>query len=135
MHFFRSLFAKQAETVLIVEDDVALRQFIAGQLTARGMKVIETGDGSAAFQAIVENQPDCVILDVMLPGKTGMQILAEMRAVDTWTPVIVLTTLSGEGGLRLEAERYNATFLNKADTSLETVVNTVVEKIIRAKQR
>ncbi len=135
MHFFRSLFSKSKETVLIVEDDVTLRQFIAGQLTARGMRVVETGDGSAAFQAIIDNQPDCVILDVMLPGKTGMQILAELRAVDARTPVVVLTTLSGEGGLRLEAERYNATFLNKADTSLEAVVMTVVEKMIRAKQK
>lgn len=118
-----------------MEDDVTLRQFIAGQLTARGMRVVETGDGSAAFQAIIDNQPDCVILDVMLPGKTGMQILAELRAVDARTPVVVLTTLSGEGGLRLEAERYNATFLNKADTSLEAVVMTVVEKMIRAKQK
>jgi hypothetical protein len=58
-----------------------------------------------------------------------MQILAELRAVDTQTPVVVLTTLSGEGGLRLEAEKHNATFLNKADTSLESVVETVMKKL------
>ena len=131
MGFFRSMFSKGKSTVLLVEDDVPLRQFMAEQLTGRGLLVIETGDGSVASQIIAEKQPDCVVLDVMLPGKNGMQILAELRAVDTQTPVVVLTTLSGEGGLRLEAEKHNATFLNKADTSLEAVIETVVKKLSR----
>jgi DNA-binding response OmpR family regulator len=129
MNFLTSLFKKTSQRVVIVEDDVPLRQFIAEQLSKRGVNVVETGDGAMATQVIAEQQPDCVVLDVMLPGKNGMQILAELRAVDTQTPVIVLTTLSGEGGLRLEAEKHNATFLNKADTSLESVVDTVMTKL------
>jgi DNA-binding response OmpR family regulator len=129
MNFFTSLFRKGTLKVVIVEDDAPLRQFIAEQLNKRGVQVVETGDGAVATQIIAEQQPGCVVLDVMLPGKNGMQILAELRAVDTQTPVVVLTTLSGEGGLRLEAEKHNATFLNKADTSLESVVETVMKKL------
>ena len=62
----------------------------------------------------------------MLPGKSGMQILEDLRATDTTTPVVVLTTLSGEGGLRLEAAKHNAVFLNKADTALDVVIETVL---------
>lgn len=129
MNFITKLFRNHTYRVILVEDDVPLRRFIADRLLESGVDVTETGDGATAGQLIAEQQPDCVVLDVMLPGKNGMQVLAEMRAVDTKTPVVVLTTLSGEGGLKLEASKHNATFLNKADTSLEVVVDTVLRQL------
>ena len=129
MGFLSKIFPTTKHTVVIVEDDVPLRRFIADRLLESGVDVTEVGDGSSAGQVIVEQHPDCVVLDVMLPGKNGMQVLAELRAVDTQTPVVVLTTLSGEGGLKVEAQKHNATFLNKADTSLEVVVDTVLRQL------
>ncbi len=117
--------------VLVVEDDVPLRRFIADRLLENHVDVVETGDGSNALELVVEHRPDCVVLDVMLPGKNGMQILSELRATDQKTPVVVLTTLSGEGGLKVEATKHGATFLNKADTSLEVVIDTVMQKVLR----
>lgn len=121
-------FFKTARTkkVLIVEDDIPLRGFIAERLLDNGLDVVETGDGLKAGELIDEHKPDCIVLDVMLPGKSGMQILEELRERDTATPVVVLTTLSGEGGLRLEATKHNAVFLNKADTALDVVIKTVL---------
>jgi DNA-binding response OmpR family regulator len=112
--------------VVLVEDDVPLRTFMADRLLDNGVDVVEIGDGGKALDLIVRHKPDCIVLDVMLPGKSGMQILEELRAIDKDTPVVVLTTLSGEGGLRLEAAKHNAVFLNKADTALETVIETVL---------
>jgi DNA-binding response OmpR family regulator len=126
MNFLKNIFKKQTRKVVIVEDDVPLRRFIADRLLESGIDVVEVGDGATAGQVIAEQHPDCVVLDVMLPGKNGMQVLAEMRAVDSVTPVVVLTTLSGEGGLRLEATKHNAVFLNKADTSLEVVIDAIL---------
>ena len=65
----------------------------------------------------------------MLPGKSGMQILEELRATDKDTSVVMLTTLSGEGGLKLEAAKHNAVFLNKANTALEVVIETVLRHL------
>lgn len=124
------LFEKKKEwKVLVVEDDVPLRQFVAERLLSLGVDVIETGDGLAVIDLIQEHNPDCVILDIMLPGKSGMQILEELRASDKKTPVVVLTTLSGEGGLKLEATKHNAIFLNKANTALEVVIDTVLRRL------
>lgn len=124
------LFKKKKEwKVLVVEDDVPLRRFVADRLLALGVDVIETGDGLAVIDLIQKHNPDCVILDIMLPGKSGMQILEELRATDKKTPVVVLTTLSGEGGLKLEATKHNATFLNKANTALEVVIDTVLKNL------
>ncbi len=129
MGILSKIFGNKIKKVLLVEDDVPLRKFMADRLLENGFDVIETGDGTGAVELIVEHHPDVVVLDVMLPGKNGMQILAEFREVDKTTPVVMLTTLSGEGGLRLKASKQNAVFLNKADTSLEVVIDTIVRSV------
>jgi DNA-binding response OmpR family regulator len=126
MGFFDIFKRRKTKKVLVIEDDVPLRGFMAERLLDLGLDVVETGDGLKANDLITEHKPDCIVLDVMLPGKSGMQILEDLRKTDTTTPVVVLTTLSGEGGLKLEATKHNAVFLNKADTALEVVIDTVL---------
>lgn len=129
MGFF-GLFGKKKEwKVLLVEDDVPLRQFMAERLLNLGVDVIESGDGLTVIDLIKKHKPNCVVLDIMLPGKSGMQVLEELRATDKETSVVMLTTLSGEGGLKLEAAKHNAIFLNKANTALEVVIDTVLRHI------
>jgi DNA-binding response OmpR family regulator len=124
------LFKKKTNwKVLVVEDDVPLRKFMADRLLALGVDVVETGDGAVVIDLIKKHKPDCVLLDVMLPGKSGMQILGELRETDKKTPVVILTTLSGEGGLKLEAAKHNAVFLNKASTALDVVIDTVFRRL------
>ena len=115
---------------MLVEDDVPLRKFVADRLLENGVDVIEVGDGGTVMNILAQRMPDCIVLDVMLPNKNGMQILAEVRAANIMVPIVVLTTLSGEGGLRLEAAKHNAIFLNKADTSLEIVVDTIMQSTL-----
>lgn len=129
MGFFDFFKKKQEWKVLLVEDDVPLRQFIAERLLSLGINVIETGDGTSVLELIEKHKPNCVVLDIMLPGKNGMQILEELRATNKQTSVVMLTTLSGEGGLRLEAAKHNAVFLNKANTALEVVIDTVLRHL------
>jgi CheY-like chemotaxis protein len=125
-----NLFRKKInQKVLVVEDDVPLRKFMADRLLVLGVDVIETGDGMVVIDLIKKHKPDCVLLDVMLPGKSGMQILGELRETDKKTPVVILTTLSGEGGLKLEAAKHNAVFLNKASTALDVVIDTVFRRL------
>jgi DNA-binding response OmpR family regulator len=129
MGWFGLFKEKKNWRILIVEDDLPLRKFIADRLYSFGIDVIETGDGSVVIDLIKEHKPDCVVLDVMLPGKSGMQILEELRSTDKTTPVVVLTTLSGEGGLKVQAAKHNAVFLNKANTALEVVINTILHHL------
>jgi two-component system response regulator (stage 0 sporulation protein F) len=117
------------KVVVIVEDDVPLRVFIGDKLAEYDIKTVECGDGNTALQTIAEEHPDCVVLDLMLPGKNGMEILAELREAQPTLPVVILTTLSGEVGLKEEAEKRNALFLNKAEVSIEEVVDAVLRKI------
>ena len=79
--------------VLLIEDEPNIAEAIRFLLTREGWQVETHGDGADALQVIQGAQPDLVILDVMLPGKNGMDILRDLRALDDMQdlPVLMLT--------------------------------------------
>lgn len=79
-----------SQRILLVEDDHRLSALVAGYLRKNGYEVDVVLDGDAAVPAIVEGQPDLVILDINLPGKDGFQILREAR--EKFDGIIVMVT-------------------------------------------
>jgi DNA-binding response OmpR family regulator len=80
---------------------------------------------------IQTQKPDLILLDLMLPNRDGMSILEVMRG-EEWkndTPVIILTNLSGRGGLREEAAALHATYFDKASTDVATIIDEVKRRI------
>jgi DNA-binding response OmpR family regulator len=79
--------------VLLIEDEPNIAEAIRFLLTREGWQVETHGDGADALEVIQGAQPDLVILDVMLPGKSGMDILRDLRALDDMQdlPVLMLT--------------------------------------------
>jgi DNA-binding response OmpR family regulator len=81
--------------VLIVEDDAALGHFLSKCLTLDGHDVALEVDGDGALESAARVAPDLVVLDLGLPGKDGIDVLAEMRQRFRSTSVIVLTGRAG----------------------------------------
>ncbi|HEV7811539.1 MAG TPA: MtrAB system response regulator MtrA [Leifsonia sp.] len=79
--------------ILVVDDDTALAEMIGIVLRTEGFEPIFCADGSGAFAAFMDSKPDLVLLDLMLPGKDGIQVCAEIRA-ESGVPVIMLTAKS-----------------------------------------
>lgn len=79
--------------VLIVEDEQHLADGLRFNLEAEGYDAEVTGDGEAALSLLLDNQReyDAVVLDVMLPGKDGFTVAAELRAAGNFVPVLMLT--------------------------------------------
>jgi two-component system alkaline phosphatase synthesis response regulator PhoP len=79
--------------VLVVEDEQHLADGLRFNLEAEGYTIDVVGDGEAALSLVVEKQQpyDAVILDVMLPGKDGFTVAAELRAAGNFVPVLMLT--------------------------------------------
>ena len=96
--------------LLIVEDDLALRTGLRDSFAGEGYDVCTAADGHQARAELRERSFDLVILDLMLPGPGGLEILRELRARDEHTPVLVLTARSDENdkvlGLELGADDY-----------------------------
>ncbi|HTY30330.1 response regulator transcription factor [Mycobacterium sp.] len=82
--------------VLIVEDEPRLSATLAMGLKAEGFVVVAVGTGVEGLQRATENSFDVVVLDIMLPGYNGYEVLRRMRARDVWTPVLMLTAKDGE---------------------------------------
>lgn len=97
-------------TILTIEDDNAIRQGIVDSLRFRGFDVIESGDGDEGCELALHREYDLLLLDLALPGKTGLEILEQLRRVRPIHPVIVLTAKGDESdcvaGLKAGADDY-----------------------------
>ena len=95
--------------VLIIDDDEKLRKLLKEYLEGNGFKVLTLADGSDVKKILQKESPEMVILDIMLPGKDGLEVLKEIRMDDT-LPVIMLTAKGDQTdrivGLELGADDY-----------------------------
>ncbi len=98
------------QTVLTVEDDAAIRRGVVDALTYSGYTVIEAGDGHEGRQMALRREYDLLLLDMVLPGVLGLDILREVRNVRPTLPVIILSARGEDNdrvnGLRLGADDY-----------------------------
>ncbi len=98
------------KTVLVVEDDAAIRRGLCDALQFAGYTVIATGDGLEAAAIATQAQLDLVVLDVMLPKRDGFAILADVRRTRPGLPVILVTARGSEQdrvhGLQTGADDY-----------------------------
>jgi two-component system, OmpR family, response regulator VanR len=78
--------------VLIVEDDAALGDVVAVHLAAEGWRLRRVTDGEEALAACAERLPDLVVLDVMLPKRSGLEVCAALRALYHPSPGVVMVT-------------------------------------------
>jgi len=82
--------------VLVVEDEVRLAETIRRGLVSEGFVVDVEHRGDDAFHTATSDEFDAIILDIMLPGKNGYELVRELRALGVWTPVLMLSAKDGE---------------------------------------
>jgi two-component system, OmpR family, response regulator len=82
--------------VLLVEDEPGLSTTLSMGLKAEGWVVVAVGTGVEGLREAIESSFDVVILDIMLPGHSGYEVLRRMRGHNVWTPVLMLTAKDGE---------------------------------------
>ncbi|OBH74832.1 DNA-binding response regulator [Mycobacterium scrofulaceum] len=82
--------------VLLVEDEARLSATLSRGLKAEGFVVVAVGTGVDGLREAIDSSFDVVILDIMLPGHSGYEVLRRMRSQNVWTPVLMLTAKDGE---------------------------------------
>src|ERR671915_31694 len=96
--------------VLVVDDDATVRDVVGRYLDEAGYQVDLAADGPTGLRAARERTPDAVVLDLMLPGMTGLDVCRALRADDDRLPIVMLTALGEEDdrvlGLELGADDY-----------------------------
>ncbi|MDO8376485.1 MAG: response regulator, partial [Aquabacterium sp.] len=98
--------------LLLIEDNTAMQTTLQRSFERRGLQVVLCGDGARALDRWRASLPDVVLLDLSLPGRDGLQVLADARAEGLATPVIILTARGTVGdrilGLNTGADDYLA---------------------------
>ncbi len=98
-----------ARTILVVEDDPTLRETLVDALEVEGFRVVSAADGRAALTRFRADQPDLVLLDLMLPELSGIEVCRIIRA-ESGVPIVMLTAKDSEldkvVGLELGADDY-----------------------------
>ena len=99
-----------ARSVLLVDDDEVFRQRLARAFRDRGWEVREAGDLGDALAAAEEETPEYVVVDLRLPGGSGLEVVRQLKALDETTAIVVLTgygsIATGLDALRLGAAHY-----------------------------
>ncbi len=95
---------------MVVEDDRTLRQALTFNLVREGYEVLTAADGEEALTSARERRPDLVLLDVMLPGMSGIEVLRVLRKEGIATPILILSAKGDEidrvVGLKVGADDY-----------------------------
>jgi two-component system phosphate regulon response regulator PhoB len=99
-------------TILVIEDDPDIRELLSFSLAKEGWSVIMAKDGEEGLAALPSANPDCVVLDIMLPGMDGLEVLRTLKSDPARKRLpVIMTTAKGEesdvvSGLELGAEDY-----------------------------
>ena len=123
--------AKDKRVVLIVEDDEFLRVLTAKRLQKEGFEVAVAVDGESALTTASDAKPDLILLDLLLPGVNGFEVLAQLKKHDTLkhTPVIVFSNLGQKEDIEKAQKLGAADYLIKANFTLDDVVAKINEKL------
>lgn len=102
--------ANGGRRILLVEDEPSLVLTVSDRLLSEGYRVETAGDGNTALSRALAEPFDLIVLDIMLPGRDGLEVCRELRARGTQTPVLMLTARSQVVdrvvGLKLGADDY-----------------------------
>ncbi len=96
--------------VVVIEDEPAIRRGVVDALRATGYQVTEAADGARGLEEAVRRGVDAVLLDLLLPKRDGLDVLAELRRVRPTLPILILTARGTEDdrvrGLKMGADDY-----------------------------
>ncbi|MFZ5944748.1 MAG: response regulator transcription factor [Bacillota bacterium] len=97
--------------ILIVDDEPSLRFLISSALEDEGYYISEAADGLEAYDLIRKQKPDLIILDVMMPGMTGIELCEKLKK-DLVTKNIIILMLTAKGQLqdKIESEKVGADY-------------------------
>ncbi|HLF94327.1 MAG TPA: response regulator [Planctomycetota bacterium] len=117
--------------ILVVDDTKSIREIVAYLLRSRGCDVIESGDGLDAWEKATTQSPDLIVLDAMIPKKTGFEICEQLKKDDRWKkiPILMLTAITRDSGKTDEYWREKShadDFMSKPFKAAE-----LVERVLR----
>jgi two-component system, OmpR family, alkaline phosphatase synthesis response regulator PhoP len=116
--------------ILIAEDDPTLLNALEAKISLEGFKTITASDGQEGLKKALSNQPDLILLDVMMPKMDGMEMMNKLRQ-DDWgkkVPVIILTNKNVDDKIISQITKNQPSYyLTKSNTQLYEIIEKINE--------
>ena len=124
----------EGKTILIVDDDEDIVTAIKEALSDFDAEITATGNGNTAVEMIQQDDPDLLILDQMLPGRSGFLVLEKIRSQrkETGKPAVVMITANPGARHKVYAETLGVDFYINKPFRMEKLVNAVRELLEKA---
>jgi len=123
--------SNQPKKILIVEDDQLLLKILSNEFEKQGFKTLLAQDGEEGLDKALYEQPDLILLDIVMPKMDGLTMLKKLRAEKEGAaiPVMILTNLSGAETIEKSVASGTFDFLVKANWELDDIVKKVKNKL------
>jgi DNA-binding response OmpR family regulator len=120
------------QKILIVEDDRALQSALVEILGKEGYETASAFDGEEGVQKAGTENPDLILLDLILPKKDGFEVLAEIKnGPNKNIPVLILTNLEEIDNVQKALDLGAKTFMVKSDFSLKDIIEKIKENLLK----
>ena len=125
--------AAKSKKIVVIEDDVTMREIVVQKLKTAGFNVIEAENGVEGLKSATKDKPDLMLLDLMMPEMDGFGVLTELRKNSDEkianTPVIVLTNLWSKDEIIKTKQLGVSAYIIKAYMTTEEILEKVTELI------
>ena len=114
------------KTVLVVDDEASLRNLVRTTLESDSYRILEASDGNEALEIALIEKPDLIVVDWMMPGRTGIEVVIEIRKTEDGKdiPIVMLTARGQQVDIQRGTEAGVTVYLVKPFSPLE-LINTV----------
>lgn len=122
---------KLNDTILVVDDEDDIRELLADVLRKEGYEVLEADNGKDGLALALEKKPDLILLDVIMPGETGHEVLKKLRR-DDWgknVKVLILTALDDVDNISKGIEAGSDDYLMKSAWTIKDITKKVKQKL------
>lgn len=126
-----------AVTILVIEDESSMLRILVDKFKREGFKTIEAKDGQVGLKKALEELPDIIVVDILMPKMDGLAMVRQLRQKNTYgqkVPVIVLTNLSRDNekiDTPLVEDDYTS-YIVKVNHTLQGIVDKIKEKLSKA---
>ena len=112
-----------AKKILICEDDKSLLNIMTTKITEGGFEVVSVVEGSQAVAVFLKEKPDLILLDIIMPGQSGFEILEEIRVKhSSKVPVIIISNLDQKDDVEMGASLGVTDYILKSNISLRNLM-------------
>jgi len=122
--------------ILLVEDDIFLSSLLKNRLQKENLEVVLAKNGEEAMSFLKETKPNLILLDIILPKKSGWELMEELRAdpqLKDETPIIIISNLGQPEDIVRGQQLGAIEYFIKAKTSIDDLVNRIKDFLIMSK--